>query len=587
MRQQEMQTTTSRRRWRWGTAIGLLAVAVGLGGAWARWRSATAGHAVVTAVAATAAQRAEAAVAGAGHPVATGPAGPELVAVRGLPTRPTAILFVQRLRAGSQLWHAVLHWGAGGVRASGLHTAQPATPATMADLTAYRNDALYLASVQGQDQSVVVTGPSGAPSQVFALVPPGEGGTVSVTRAGLQVRWRTAAGVTETGVLQPGSSGLVSATPARLQPATQGAANISLFVRVVETTRRVLGPAPVAIVEDAWYGLRNVVRRVAAYLQPPAPVAVAVTGPKPAEPRVGRIPSTMRSLLPSRPRPAAPAFTATAVAVPAAWPLAAGEGRWTPAGPTIDGAPSMERTFVLPDASQPAVRVDLVWMNAHVLHFHLVAGTTNPHAASGIHGPGQVPAAALPHLVAAFDGNFKRIQGQYSGFGFRADNVTYIPPTVGLATFAVYADGEVALGSWGTDILPTPLPNNLMQNLSLIVDNGQVVPSAITSNASRWGLTVGNAIRVWRSALGITANGNLIYAAGPITTAQNLALALRAAGAVRAMELDINSYWVTFNFYHDASGVVSGTKLISTMTRSATRYVSAPDARDFVYVTAP
>jgi hypothetical protein len=53
------------------------------------------------------------------------------------------------------------------------------------------------------------------------------------------------------------------------------------------------------------------------------------------------------------------------------------------------------------------------------------------------------------------------------------------------------------------------------------------------------------------------------------------------------MELDINSYWVTFNFlFPDVPGSaqVHGEKLMPGMGRSASRYLT-PDDRDFFYVT--
>jgi hypothetical protein len=65
-------------------------------------------------------------------------------------------------------------------------------------------------------------------------------------------------------------------------------------------------------------------------------------------------------------------------------------------------------------------------------------------------------------------------------------------------------------------------------------------------------------------------------------TVGSLARALAHAGAVRAMELDINSYWVSFISYRrrNAGGP---SNLISSMTRPATRYLS-PDDRDFFAV---
>ena len=85
------------------------------------------------------------------------------------------------------------------------------------------------------------------------------------------------------------------------------------------------------------------------------------------------------------------------------------------------------------------------------------------------------------------------------------------------------------------------------QNLPLIVEGGR--PNPNLSDGPEWGLTLGNAVRVWRSGIGIDAHGDLIYAAANYQTVGSLAQILIRAGAIRAMQLDINSYWVTFNSY--------------------------------------
>jgi hypothetical protein len=50
------------------------------------------------------------------------------------------------------------------------------------------------------------------------------------------------------------------------------------------------------------------------------------------------------------------------------------------------------------------------------------------------------------------------------------------------------------------------------------------------------------------------------------------------------MELDINSEWVTLNFY-SAWGAMGAQKLLPDMTRDASRYLT-PDDRDFFAVYA-
>jgi hypothetical protein len=94
-----------------------------------------------------------------------------------------------------------------------------------------------------------------------------------------------------------------------------------------------------------------------------------------------------------------------------------------------------------------------------------------------------------------------------------------------------------------------------------------------------------------RSGIGVTADGALVYVAGPALTARSLAESLQRAGAVRAMTLDINPEWVTFNFYSHAPGrpaQVTGTKLYPEMQRPADRYLPPVwEARDFFEVLLP
>ena len=126
------------------------------------------------------------------------------------------------------------------------------------------------------------------------------------------------------------------------------------------------------------------------------------------------------------------------------------------------------------------------------------------------------------------------------------------------------------------------------QNLSLIVDGGHVVPGLASDSSAKWGATLGNRVFVWRSGAGVTANGALVYAAGNGLSATTLAGVLARAGAVRAMELDINSAWVDFFTYSPAApgqppAAVGATKLLPDMSPSPSKYFAA-NSRDFIAI---
>jgi hypothetical protein len=52
-------------------------------------------------------------------------------------------------------------------------------------------------------------------------------------------------------------------------------------------------------------------------------------------------------------------------------------------------------------------------------------------------------------------------------------------------------------------------------------------------------------VRVWRTGVGIDRRGNLMFVAADDQTVISLARILQDAGAVRAMEFDINPEWHT------------------------------------------
>jgi hypothetical protein len=182
-------------------------------------------------------------------------------------------------------------------------------------------------------------------------------------------------------------------------------------------------------------------------------------------------------------------------------------------------------------------------------------------------------------LLATFNSGF-RLEDDTGGF-FDAGRL-YSPLRDGQATLIGYRDGKVDVRTWHGGRRPGPDVRLARQNLPLIIERGRLNPSL--SNGALWGATVGNAVRVWRSGIGVDAHGNLIYAAADIQTAQSLAQILRRAGAIRAMELDINSAWTTFNFYGNWNAG-KPQKLLPGMDRPATRYLT-PDDRDFFAVYA-
>jgi len=88
----------------------------------------------------------------------------------------------------------------------------------------------------------------------------------------------------------------------------------------------------------------------------------------------------------------------------------------------------------------------------------------------------------------------------------------------------------------------------------------------------------------------VTANGALVYVGGPGLNITSLAQLLVRAGAVRAMELDINTAWVNLATFDPGVGklasAANGTDLLPNMAGSPVRYFSSWWSRDFVTMSA-
>ncbi len=126
-----------------------------------------------------------------------------------------------------------------------------------------------------------------------------------------------------------------------------------------------------------------------------------------------------------------------------------------------------------------------------------------------------------------------------------------------------------------------------MQNVDLLVDNGRPVAGLNANDTTHWGLTLGNQVYVWRSGLGVTADGALVYVGGPDMNITDIANVLVQAGAVRAMELDINTDWVNLSTYDPptsdgAATPTNGSELVSSMTGTPGRYFEPWWSRDFI-----
>jgi hypothetical protein len=257
-------------------------------------------------------------------------------------------------------------------------------------------------------------------------------------------------------------------------------------------------------------------------------------------------------------------------------PALKGEGVWHAASAHAGPQPPVLLTTFRSDPEYPQFVAGVAWINSGRTHLAYVPGLAEPPGISH-RGPAEVPPALRKRVVATFNGGFP-LETSNAGLVYRGRTVA--PMVNGIATLVEYRDGGVDIVRWHSGASPGPSIWFAKQNLPPIVYEGRLNPNL--SDGPKWGATVNNAVRVWRSGLGIDRRGNLIYAAANYQTVGSLAEILQRAGAIRALELDINEDWTSFITYR-RPGAVEPSNLLPEMFRPSTRYLT-PDERDFFAV---
>jgi hypothetical protein len=259
-----------------------------------------------------------------------------------------------------------------------------------------------------------------------------------------------------------------------------------------------------------------------------------------------------------------------------------GEGQWRVLA-SVGGQPAIYGTYLRASSVYSSYVAGIASLDQNLLRFELRPGSEDP-------GPGDwkaqpdIPPGTRHGLKATFNSGFKIAQ---SGGGFYLNGATNGTLTSGVASVVYHRDGRISIGIWGQSLRMTPDVVGVRQNLHLIVENGKI-PGSVDSNVeASWGATLGGSYYVWRSGIGLTRDGRVIFAYGPALNVRELAELLQRAGAVSAMQLDINPDWMSF-MYYQSKGHPSDpapANLLPDQLQPADRYYSV-SGRDFTAVYA-
>lgn len=259
-----------------------------------------------------------------------------------------------------------------------------------------------------------------------------------------------------------------------------------------------------------------------------------------------------------------------------------GEGQWR----VLDyahGIPAIYGTYLRASSVYTSYVVGVASLNQSLLRFELRPGVEDP-------GPGNWKASSelapgtRTGLEATFNGGFKIAT---AGGGFYLNGLTRGTLTNGAASLVYYRDGHLAIGVWGKSLHMTPDVVGVRQNLKPIVENGKVPASVSQNILTQWGATLGGGYYVWRSGVGITAGGRIVFAYGPALNVQELAAVLQRAGVVTGIQLDINPDWMSFEYYRpgDHPANPAPVNLLPDQIQPPNRYYSL-SSRDFTAVYA-
>lgn len=260
-----------------------------------------------------------------------------------------------------------------------------------------------------------------------------------------------------------------------------------------------------------------------------------------------------------------------------------GEGVWHVVGrTTANGIPTMYEAFVRPDAVHTSYVVGVVWMDTNLLSAILYSGSQIPGGGPFWHSA-PVSSSRSTTLVAAFNSGFVM---QNADGGYYSDDKAFKKLRKGAASVVIFKNGRMTVAKWGRDVVMTNQIASVRQNLDLIVDNSKEVHGLRNPESKKWGTVVGPNEDVWRSGLGITPSGALVYVGGPGMSLSDLANVMLRAGVEEGMELDCGLDWVQFSSFSGVPGhaidASDGTSLLSSMPGAPDRYFGSFWQHDFL-----
>jgi hypothetical protein len=296
-------------------------------------------------------------------------------------------------------------------------------------------------------------------------------------------------------------------------------------------------------------------------------------------------PSIPQVTLPAPTALVEPTFRPTDFSPPIADVAAVGDGVWEAweAGPA-GTEPLLYRTQVHPDETRPEAVTAIVAMDLKRLELRTVPGINEPKSSvmPASQRSGLVPAQDRAALVAAFNGGWQAVHGH---LGMKVGGVELLPPVSSGCGVAALEDGTVKIASWSVLKPDYETLRWIRQTPPCLVENGKE-DAKLDDGKLRWGAALNGRTVVRRSAIGLNADGTILYyAIGDSMTSAAITRALEAAGAVSAAMLDINHAFPRFVTFVTNPALQSWQDhLPLTPSPPTGAYLTTAANKDFFYV---
>jgi hypothetical protein len=324
---------------------------------------------------------------------------------------------------------------------------------------------------------------------------------------------------------------------------------------------------------------------------PPAPVPRAEPKPPPSAvlPAAAPTPEPSAAAVEPAPPPLPPPVPPPKFEAPFAKTAAAGDGTWEPLVKGAEGEPALlYRATVHPHAVKGFIHAAIVAIDLTRTEVTLVAGTDEPETKTVAESKrtGLVPAGKLDDLLVVFNGGFMAKHGKY---GMMLDGEEFLAPREDACAVARRKDGSFWIAPWSEMKGKNAELDYYRQTPACMIEKGQLHPDLGDDYKRRkWGGQNDGRKDTRRSAVGLDASGKvLFYGLGEWVFPEDMGVAMKAAGAVSAAQLDINWSYTRFLVMGrpspgDPLQVVS--TLVPKIEHSKRGYVEKAATRDFFYV---